>query len=83
MVVNASADWGEEGEINISPDNIEVKCFFSYIYLVAITPDNYISIHVEPLLEQQGKQEKVKQRKMSRNIVFLLHFIAKIVFSFS
>ena len=24
MVVNASADWGEEGEINISPDNIEV-----------------------------------------------------------
>ena len=25
MVVNSSADWGEEGEINISPDNIEVK----------------------------------------------------------
>ena len=25
MVVNKSADWGEEGEINISPDNIEVR----------------------------------------------------------
>ena len=24
MEVNMSADWGEEGEINISPDNIEV-----------------------------------------------------------
>ena len=22
VVVNESADWGEEGEINISPDNI-------------------------------------------------------------
>ena len=32
MVVNSSADWGEEGEINISPDNIEVK--------MNISPDN-------------------------------------------
>ena len=29
VVVNESADWGEEGEINISPDNIVViiHCF--------------------------------------------------------
>ena len=29
LVVNESADWGEEGEINISPDNIVViiNCF--------------------------------------------------------
>ena len=25
MIVNQSADWGKEGEINISPDNIEVN----------------------------------------------------------
>ena len=25
MIVNESADWGAENEINISPDNIEVK----------------------------------------------------------
>ena len=25
LVVNESADWGEEGEINISPDNIVVR----------------------------------------------------------
>ena len=24
MIVNESADWGKENEINISPDNIEV-----------------------------------------------------------
>ena len=30
MVVNKSADWGEEGEINISPDNIEVREWFIF-----------------------------------------------------
>ena len=25
LVVNESADWGEKGEINISPDNIVVR----------------------------------------------------------
>ena len=25
MIVNESAAWGKEGEINISPDNIEVR----------------------------------------------------------
>ena len=25
MIVNQSADWGKEDEINISPDNIEVR----------------------------------------------------------
>ena len=25
LVVNESADWGVQGEINISPDNIEVR----------------------------------------------------------
>jgi hypothetical protein len=25
MAVNTTADWGEEGEINISPDNIVVS----------------------------------------------------------
>ena len=30
MIVNESAAWGKEGEINISPDNIEVRqqCFY-------------------------------------------------------
>ena len=27
MIVNESADWGKENEINISPDNIEVNRF--------------------------------------------------------
>ena len=27
MIVNESADWGQENEINISPDNIEVIIF--------------------------------------------------------
>ena len=34
MVVNASADWGEEGEINISPDNIEVGKHQSFVFLI-------------------------------------------------
>ena len=28
MIVNESADWGKEGEINISPENIEVTVSF-------------------------------------------------------
>jgi hypothetical protein len=44
MAVNTTADWGEEGEINISPDNIEVFhhlvvfCFFFLVCFLPLTP---------------------------------------------
>ena len=31
MIVNQSADWGKEDEINISPDNIEVRLMITQI----------------------------------------------------
>ena len=38
LVVNESADWGEEGEINISPDNIVViiYCFCQHFDIVCV-----------------------------------------------
>ena len=36
MVVNKSADWGEEGEINISPDNIEVRVVMVMMVMVGV-----------------------------------------------
>ena len=37
-MVNESADWGEEGEINISPDNIVViiHCFCLHFVIVCV-----------------------------------------------
>ena len=33
MIVNESAAWGKEGEINISPDNIEVSSQYNSVSL--------------------------------------------------
>ena len=45
MEVNMSADWGEEGEINISPDNIEVGHFETRLECLCST--KLLSAHIK------------------------------------
>ena len=48
-MVNESADWGEEGEINISPDNIVViiYCFCQHFDIVCVV---VVSVYIGVVL---------------------------------
>ena len=50
MIVNESADWGKENEINISPDNIEVNAFLiSFHPILSIKPEQSHVLTLIPL----------------------------------
>jgi len=58
MVVNASADWGEEGEINISPDNIE------HIWTPDVIIHDLVRFNKPEILNQVGALEIFRDKRV-------------------
>eukprot|EP00090_Calanus_glacialis_P009961 TRINITY_DN18345_c0_g1_i1.p1 TRINITY_DN18345_c0_g1~~TRINITY_DN18345_c0_g1_i1.p1 ORF type:complete len:466 (-),score=107.54 TRINITY_DN18345_c0_g1_i1:448-1845(-) len=58
MVVNQSADWGKEDEINISPDNIE------HIWTPDVIIHDLVSFNKPEILNQVGALEIFKNKKV-------------------
>jgi len=58
MVVNQSADWGKEDDINISPDNIE------HIWTPDVIIHDLVSFNKPEILNQVGALEIFKNKKV-------------------
>jgi len=58
MIVNQSADWGKEDEINISPDNIE------HIWTPDVIIHDLVSFNKPEILNQVGALEIFKSKKV-------------------
>jgi len=58
MEVNMSADWGEEGEINISPDNIE------HIWTPDVIIHDLVRFNKPEILNQVGALEIFKDKRV-------------------
>ena len=79
MIVNESADWGKEDEINISPDNIEVQStvhktigwssriilfLFQHIWTPDVIIHDLVSFNKPEILNQVGALEIFKNKKV-------------------
>ena len=60
MIVNQSADWGKEDEINISPDNIEVRIYEILVQGMGSIKIKVFSIFSPAPLVREGKEKKRK-----------------------
>jgi len=58
MIVNESADWGKENEINISPDNIE------HIWTPDVIIHDLVSFNKPEILNQVGALEIFKSKEV-------------------
>ena len=70
MIVNESAAWGKEGEINISPENIEVS-------------HHYFTKRISSFASFARKTLKILSLKVRKLYIRILKIIEKIVCFFN